>query len=105
MTEPYGTIPCLVCAPSPGTSPRGAGLASSIVDRPALETIVVVDHNPELLVQDTGGCFGLKDPDPQRAWLGGLAALTDRGQGVAVGTTARRSAGVRAVRGRCGRSR
>ena len=26
-------------------------------------------------VQDTGGCFGLKDPDPQRAWLGGLAAL------------------------------
>jgi acyl transferase domain-containing protein len=27
-------------------------------------------------VQDTGGCFGLKDPDPQRAWLGGLAALT-----------------------------
>ena len=37
-------------------------------------------------VQDTGGCFGLKDPDPQRAWLGGLAALTqDRGQGVAAG--------------------
>src|SRR5262249_58460287 len=27
-------------------------------------------------VQDTGGCFGLADPDPQRAWLGGLAALT-----------------------------
>jgi NADP-dependent 3-hydroxy acid dehydrogenase YdfG len=27
-------------------------------------------------VQDTGGCFGLKDPDPRRAWLGGLAALT-----------------------------
>lgn len=27
-------------------------------------------------VQDTGGCFGLEDPDPQRAWLGGLAALT-----------------------------
>jgi hypothetical protein len=26
-------------------------------------------------VQDTGGCFGLKDPDPRRAWLGGLAAL------------------------------
>jgi len=27
-------------------------------------------------VQDTGGCFGLMDPDPARAWLGGLAALT-----------------------------
>ncbi|HET6532601.1 MAG TPA: SDR family NAD(P)-dependent oxidoreductase [Actinoplanes sp.] len=27
-------------------------------------------------VQDTGGCFGLMDPDPDRAWLGGLAALT-----------------------------
>jgi malonyl CoA-acyl carrier protein transacylase len=27
-------------------------------------------------VQDTGGCFGLMDPDPVRAWLGGLAALT-----------------------------
>ena len=26
-------------------------------------------------VQDTGGCFGLQDPDPGRAWLGGLAAL------------------------------
>ena len=26
-------------------------------------------------VQDTGGCFGLADPDPGRAWLGGLAAL------------------------------
>ena len=26
-------------------------------------------------VQDTGGCFGLTDPDPARAWLGGLAAL------------------------------
>ncbi|WP_433379444.1 SDR family NAD(P)-dependent oxidoreductase [Actinoplanes sp. CA-142083] len=26
-------------------------------------------------VQDTGGCFGLMDPDPQRAWLGGFAAL------------------------------
>jgi NADP-dependent 3-hydroxy acid dehydrogenase YdfG len=26
-------------------------------------------------VQDTGGCFGLEDPDPRRAWLGGLAAL------------------------------
>lgn len=26
-------------------------------------------------VQDTGGCFGLADPDPARAWLGGLAAL------------------------------
>jgi acyl transferase domain-containing protein/NADP-dependent 3-hydroxy acid dehydrogenase YdfG len=26
-------------------------------------------------VQDTGGCFGLVDPDPVRAWLGGLAAL------------------------------
>ena len=27
-------------------------------------------------VQDTGGCFGLVEPDPQRAWLGGFAALT-----------------------------
>ena len=27
-------------------------------------------------VQDTGGCFALKDPDPRRVWLGGLAALT-----------------------------
>jgi acyl transferase domain-containing protein len=26
-------------------------------------------------VQDTGGGFGLVDPDPARAWLGGLAAL------------------------------
>lgn len=26
-------------------------------------------------VQDTGGNFGLADPDPARAWLGGLAAL------------------------------
>ena len=26
-------------------------------------------------VQDTGGCFGLTDPDPQRAPFGGLAAL------------------------------
>jgi acyl transferase domain-containing protein/NADP-dependent 3-hydroxy acid dehydrogenase YdfG len=26
-------------------------------------------------VQDTGGCFGLVDPDPERAGLGGLAAL------------------------------
>ena len=26
-------------------------------------------------VQDTGGCFGLIDPDPERAWLGGFAAL------------------------------
>jgi acyl transferase domain-containing protein/NADP-dependent 3-hydroxy acid dehydrogenase YdfG len=26
-------------------------------------------------VQDTGGAFGLLDPDPQRAWLGGVAAL------------------------------
>jgi acyl transferase domain-containing protein len=26
-------------------------------------------------VHDTGGCFGLVDPDPARAWLGGLAAL------------------------------
>ncbi|WP_203918839.1 type I polyketide synthase, partial [Rugosimonospora africana] len=26
-------------------------------------------------VQDTGGFFGLDDPDPRRAWLGGIAAL------------------------------
>ena len=26
-------------------------------------------------VQDTGGGFGLADPDPRRAWLGGFAAL------------------------------
>jgi acyl transferase domain-containing protein/NADP-dependent 3-hydroxy acid dehydrogenase YdfG len=28
-----------------------------------------------VVVQDTGGCFGLVDPSSERAWLGGLAAL------------------------------
>ena len=51
------------------------------VNRAALRTARIVAARMAerggvfVTVQDTGGCFGLLDPDPTRAWLGGLAAL------------------------------
>jgi acyl transferase domain-containing protein len=51
------------------------------VNRAALQTAGIVAARMAerggvfVTVQDTGGCFGLLDPDPARAWLGGLAGL------------------------------
>jgi acyl transferase domain-containing protein/NADP-dependent 3-hydroxy acid dehydrogenase YdfG len=62
---------------APGSGPEQAGL----VNRAAFQAARAVAAGMEerggvfVTVQDTGGCFGLKDPDPQRAWFGGLAAL------------------------------
>jgi len=54
---------------------------ASTVQRTAFETARTVaarmgeQGGVFVTVQDTGGAFGLLGPDPERAWLGGIAAL------------------------------
>jgi acyl transferase domain-containing protein/NADP-dependent 3-hydroxy acid dehydrogenase YdfG len=62
----------------PVSGPEQAGSVSRAAFQAARAVAASMEERGGVFVtvQDTGGCFGLKDPDPQRAWLGGLAALT-----------------------------
>jgi acyl transferase domain-containing protein/NADP-dependent 3-hydroxy acid dehydrogenase YdfG len=63
---------------APVQDPEHAGAVSRAAFRAAREVAAGLGQRGGVFVtvQDTGGCFGLKDADPRRAWLGGLAALT-----------------------------
>ena len=63
---------------APVSDPEQAGSVSRAAFQAARTVAASMEERGGVFVtvQDTGGCFGLKDPDPQRAWLGGLAALT-----------------------------
>jgi NADP-dependent 3-hydroxy acid dehydrogenase YdfG len=64
-----------------GMAPVSDPMAAAAVNRAAFQAARSVAARMSerggvfVTVQDTGGCFGLADPDPARAWLGGLAAL------------------------------
>jgi acyl transferase domain-containing protein/NADP-dependent 3-hydroxy acid dehydrogenase YdfG len=63
---------------SPVSDPEQAGSVSRAAFRAARNVAGSMAERGGVFVtvQDTGGCFGLADPDPRRAWLAGLAALT-----------------------------
>jgi acyl transferase domain-containing protein/NADP-dependent 3-hydroxy acid dehydrogenase YdfG len=63
---------------APVPDPEQAGLLSRAAFQAARNVAASMEERGGVFVtvQDTGGCFGLEDPDRQRAWLGGLAALT-----------------------------
>jgi acyl transferase domain-containing protein/NADP-dependent 3-hydroxy acid dehydrogenase YdfG len=63
---------------APVSDPEQAGSVSRAAFQAARAVATSMEERGGVFVtvQDTGGCFGLKDPDQQRAWLGGLAALT-----------------------------
>src|SRR6202020_3533314 len=72
----WGVI--LLSGLAPVSDPEQAGSVSRAAFQAARNVAASMQERGGVFVtvQDTGGCFGLKDPDPQRAWLGGLAALT-----------------------------
>jgi acyl transferase domain-containing protein/NADP-dependent 3-hydroxy acid dehydrogenase YdfG len=74
--DAWGVI--LLSGLAPVSDPEQAGSVSRAAFQAAREVAASMEERGGVFVtvQDTGGCFGLKDPDPQRAWLGGLAALT-----------------------------
>jgi acyl transferase domain-containing protein/NADP-dependent 3-hydroxy acid dehydrogenase YdfG len=73
--DAWGAI--LLSGLAPVSAPEQAGSASRAAFQAARAVAASMEERGGVFVtvQDTGGCFGLKDPDPQRAWLGGLAAL------------------------------
>ncbi len=74
--DAWGVI--LLSGVAPVSDPEQAGSVSRAAFQAARTVAASMEERGGVFVtvQDTGGCFGLKDPDPQRAWLGGLAALT-----------------------------
>jgi acyl transferase domain-containing protein len=74
--DAWGAI--LLSGLGPVSDPEQAGSVSRAAFQAARNVAASMEERGGVFVtvQDTGGCFGLKDPDPQRAWLGGLAALT-----------------------------
>jgi len=62
---------------APTSDPELAGSVSRAAFHAARDVAASMGERGGVFVtvQDTGGCFGLEDPDPKRAWLGGLAAL------------------------------
>ena len=74
--DAWGAI--LLSGLAPVSDPEQAGSVSRAAFQAARNVAASMEERGGVFVtvQDTGGCFGLKDPDPQRAWLGGLAALT-----------------------------
>ena len=74
--DAWGVI--LLSGLAPVSDPEQAGSVSRAAFTAARTVAASMEERGGVFVtvQDTGGCFGLKDPDPQRAWLGGLAALT-----------------------------
>ena len=62
---------------APAADPVHAGAVSRAAFRAARTVAAAMGQRGGVFVtvQDTGGCFGRHDGDPQRAWLGGLAAL------------------------------
>jgi acyl transferase domain-containing protein len=74
--DAWGAI--LLSGLAPVSDPEHAGSVSRAAFQAARNVAASMEERGGVFVtvQDTGGCFGLKDPDPQRAWLGGLAALT-----------------------------
>ncbi len=74
--DAWGVI--LLSGLAPVSDPEQAGSVSRAAFQAARTVAASMEERGGVFVtvQDTGGCFGLKDPDPQRAWLGGLAALT-----------------------------
>ena len=74
--DAWGVI--LLSGLAPVSDPEQAGSVSRAAFQAARNVAASMEERGGVFVtvQDTGGCFGLKDPDPRRAWLGGLAALT-----------------------------
>jgi acyl transferase domain-containing protein len=74
--DAWGAI--LLSGLAPVSDPEQAGSVSRAAFQAARTVAASMEERGGVFVtvQDTGGCFGLKDPDPHRAWLGGLAALT-----------------------------
>jgi acyl transferase domain-containing protein len=74
--DAWGAI--LLSGLAPVSGPEQAGSVSRAAFQAARTVAASMEERGGVFVtvQDTGGCFGLKDPDPRRAWLGGLAALT-----------------------------
>jgi NADP-dependent 3-hydroxy acid dehydrogenase YdfG len=74
--DAWGVI--LLSGLAPVSDPEQAGSVSRAAFQAARTVAASMEERGGVFVtvQDTGGCFGLKDPDPRRAWLGGLAALT-----------------------------
>jgi hypothetical protein len=74
--DSWGAI--LLSGLAPVSGPEQAGSLSRAAFQVARNVAASMEERGGVFVtvQDTGGCFGLEAPDPQRAWLGGLAALT-----------------------------
>jgi hypothetical protein len=73
--DAWGVI--LLSGLAPVSDPEQAGSVSRAAFHAARNVAAGMGERGGVFVtvQDTGGYFGLEDPDPQRAWLGGLAAL------------------------------